>query len=334
MDRGPRFGLGPASRAVEAVIQARIDRLDAELREIVNIASVEGELFTAQVVAAVQNAGEGPLLRALQKLERLHRLVRELGEVQTGAQRAVRYQFSHILVQEYVYRNLSRRERRLLHGQIATALERLYQGRLDEIAVQLAHHFAAADALDQAFRYTLLAAENAARAHANHEAITLYDRAIALAHDLSRDAAALAGLHRGRGLAYETLGDFENARADFEMALQVARTAGEPRLEWRAQLDLAELWTSRDYGQSRRSIDLALELAHALGDPAVLAGSLNWVGNWHTNAENPAAALEYHQEALEIFEAVGPAQGSGRDAGPAGDHFAVARRLRCRRRLL
>ena len=272
------------------------------LREIVNIASVEGELFTAQVVAAVQNAAEGPLLRALRKLERLHRLVRELGEVQTGAQRAIQYQFSHILVQEYVYRNLSRGERRLLHGQIGTALERLYQGRLGEIAVQLAHHFDAADNSDQALRYSVLAAENAARAYANHEAITLYARAIALAHELSRDATALADLHRGRGLAYETLGNFENARDDYEMALRIARTAGERRLEWRALLDLAELWTSHDYGQSRDYSDLALELAHDLGDSAALAGSLNWVGNWYTNAEDPAAALGYHQEALAIFE--------------------------------
>ena len=38
---------------VEAVIAERIDRLDADLREILTIASVEGELFTAQVVAEV-----------------------------------------------------------------------------------------------------------------------------------------------------------------------------------------------------------------------------------------------------------------------------------------
>ena len=302
---GPDLDWDALPARVEAVIQSRVDRLDAELREIVNIASVEGEVFTTQVVAVVQDAGEGPVLRGLQKLERLHRLVRELGEVQTGAQRAGRYQFSHILIQEYVYRTLSRGERRLLHGQIAAALEHLYLGRLDEIAVQLAHHFEAAANIDQAFRYLYRAAENAARAYANDEAIMLYARAIALAHELSLDTTALLDLHRRRGLAYESLGDFENARSDYEMVLREAGTAGERRLEWRARLDLAKLWTSRDYGQSRDYTDQALELAKDLGDPALLAGSLNWVGNWHTNAENPAAAMGYHQEALAIFEQSG-----------------------------
>ena len=302
---GPDLEWDELPGRVEAVIQLRVDRLDAQLREIVNVASVEGELFTAQVVAAVQNAAEGPLYRGLQKLERLHRLVKELGEVQTGAGRAVRFQFSHILIQEYVYRNLSPGERRLLHGQIATALERLYEGHLGEIAVQLAHHFDAADNSEQAFRYFLLAAETGGRAYANHDAIRLYARAVALAHELCLDATSQANLYRGRGLVFETLGEFEHARADYEVALRVARTAGERQLEWRGLLDLAELWTSRDYGESRHFIDLSLELAHALGEPAVLAGSLNWVGSWHTNAEDPAAALGYHREALEIFEQLG-----------------------------
>ena len=303
---GPDLDWDALPARVEAVIQTRVDWLDVELREIVNIASVEGEVFTAQVVAVVQNAGEGPVLRGLQKLERLHRLVRELGEVRTGAQRAVRYQFSHILIQEYVYRILSRGERRLLHGQIAAALEHLYQGRLDEIAVQLAHHFEAAANIDQAFRYLYRGGrKRRVRGMRTMKPSCCMLAPSLLAHELSLDTTVLLDLHRGRGLAYEALGDFENACSDYEMVLREAGTAGERRLEWRARLDLAKLWTSRDYGQSRDYIDHALELAKELGDPALLAGSLNWVGNWHTNAENPAAAMGYHQEALAIFEQSG-----------------------------
>jgi tetratricopeptide (TPR) repeat protein len=42
-----------------------------------------------------------------------------------------------------------------------------------------------------------------------------------------------------------------------------------------------------------------------MDDPAVLASSLNWMGNWHANAEDPLRAVEYHQEALEIVEELG-----------------------------
>jgi hypothetical protein len=47
---------------VEAVIEERIDRLDPELRQIVTVASVEGETFTAQVVSEVLKIAERSLL--------------------------------------------------------------------------------------------------------------------------------------------------------------------------------------------------------------------------------------------------------------------------------
>jgi tetratricopeptide (TPR) repeat protein len=40
-------------------------------------------------------------------------------------------------------------------------------------------------------------------------------------------------------------------------------------------------------------------------NPAALAESLNWMGNWHANAEDSASAVEYHQQALEIVEELG-----------------------------
>jgi tetratricopeptide (TPR) repeat protein len=42
--------------------------------------------------------------------------------------------------------------------------------------------------------------------------------------------------------------------------------------------------------------------------PSVLASSLNWMGNWFTNAEMPLKAVTYHQEALNISEALGDKQ--------------------------
>lgn len=299
---GPALDWDRLPTQVEAVIQERVARLDPETREALNVASIEGEHFTAQVVAAALGATERSLLRALRKLERLYRLVRETGEAQMGGRRTARYQFSHILVQEYVYRQLSQAERRLWHRQVAEVLARLYEGHPEEIAARLAHHFHEAGDDEQALRYARMAAENAARAYAHRDAVLLYTRAIALAPQAAVDAAALAELHRGRGRAREISGDFERARADFETALQLSRAVGQRRGEWRALLDLAELWTARDYDESHVFVDQALALARDLGEPAALAGSLNWVGNWFTNAEKPGAAQGHHQEALKIFE--------------------------------
>jgi adenylate cyclase len=295
---------------VEAVIEGRIDRLEPELSQILTVASVEGEVFTAQVVAQVQKMAARPLLRQLSEdLERQHRLVREQSELPDGQGRMIRYRFTHILFQDYVYRRLSRGERRLLHGEVAAALETLYDGQGDEIALQLAHHYFKADDYGQACQYFTRAAEHAARVHAHDQAITHYTQAIELAERVSLDLASLARLHRRRGLTCETLGEFELARADHETVLQIARAAGERHAEWRALLDLGKLWASRDYNQTHDCFERALELARRLDDPAVLASSLNWIGNWHTNAEELPAARDYHREALEIFERLGDRRG-------------------------
>jgi DNA-binding SARP family transcriptional activator len=294
---------------VEAVIEERIDRLDPGLQEILTIASVEGEVFTAQVVAELRKTPERSILRRLsQDLERRHRVVREQEEVETNQGRISRYRFGHILFQEYLYKRLSQGEKRMLHADVATALEALYAGQQDEMSVQLAKHFHWAEDYGKAFNYYSLAAERAARLYESREAITHYTRAIQLAEEAHPDAVSLVGLHRGRGLACEKVGEFEQARADYEMTLQIGRATGERLVEWRALIDLGKLWRSRDYNQARGYIEIALELARQTGDPVLLADNLNWMGNWYANDEQPLKAVEYHQKALVILKDFGDRQ--------------------------
>jgi adenylate cyclase len=316
--QGPGLDWQTLPARVEAVIEARIDYLEPRLRQIVSTASVEGEQFTAEVLAAVQGAAVDPLLQDLRKLGTLHRLVREQGEVQIGSQRAAVYRFSHILIQEYLYQRFSQAERRRLHGKVAAALEQLYDGNQSEIAVQLAQHFLRAGDDGPAFHYSALAAKRAARRYAHEEAITLYTQALHLALRAAPDVATLAGLHGRRGLAHETLGRFEHARTDYETALLAGQAAGERRVEWRALLDLARLWGSRDYAESRGLIDQALDLAHHMGDPAIYAESLVWVGNWHTNADDLPIAVEYHRQALTVVEQLGDPQETARTLDQLG----------------
>jgi adenylate cyclase len=303
---GPTLDWEVLPARVEAVIQERIDRLDPELRDILTVASVEGELFTAQVLAHVCGVPERSLLRQLSgDLERRHRLVRAQEEMETSLRRMSRYRFGHILFQDYLYKRLSQGERGLLHGEVGAALETLYAGELDEMAVQLAHHFHQAGDHSRAFHYFTLAGERAARLYESGEAITHYTRAIQLAETISPDVLSLARLHRGRGLASARQGEFAQARSDQTAILRMARAAGEHQVEWRALLDLGRLWTSRDYNQARECFEAALELARRIGEPACLADSLNWMGNWCANNENPKRAVAYHQEALTIFEDLG-----------------------------
>ena len=177
---------------VEGVIAARVERLPDELRDLLAVASVEGEEFTAEVVARVRDADTREVVRLLSReLETRHRLVRAHGVRALAAGRLSRFGFSHVLFQRYLYGTLNEVERVQLHEDVGTALEALYGDDTEEIAVQLAHHFEQAGIIDKAIRYLQQAGQSCVHRTANREAIGHFQRALEL-------LATLTGVGRAR----------------------------------------------------------------------------------------------------------------------------------------
>jgi ABC-type oligopeptide transport system substrate-binding subunit/class 3 adenylate cyclase/tetratricopeptide (TPR) repeat protein len=229
---GPELDWGVLPARVEGVIEERIGRLKEELRETLTIASVEGEDFTSQVVAGVQQVGERKLLKRLSReLEKQHRLVRARGELKVGTNILSQFQFSHVLLQRFLYNDLGAGERRLLHGEIAGALEDLYGSENDSIAVQLAYHYANAQEADKAIHYLQLAGDKARLAYAHQEAIDYYQRALALQKEQGYENEAARTLMK-LGLTYHTAFDFEQARQAYEQGFVLWQRVGsmEPTL--------------------------------------------------------------------------------------------------------
>ncbi|HEY6409533.1 MAG TPA: tetratricopeptide repeat protein, partial [Ktedonobacteraceae bacterium] len=109
-------------------------------------------------------------------------------------------------------------------------------------------------------------------------------------------------MYHKRGQAYETLGEFDRARGDYERALDAAHTAFDGSLEWQSMMALGFLWTERDYTQAGAWFRRASDLAERLADPTLRARSLNRLGNWLLNTGRSEEGLQAHQEALRIFE--------------------------------
>jgi predicted ATPase len=163
------------------VIAERVGRLDQAAREALRVASVEGEIFTAEVVAQVQSADTRETIACLSgDLERRHRLVRAQEIQRLGTRRLSRYRFGHILFQNYLYHSLDAVERAHLHEAVGTALEGLYGEETQEIAVSLARHFQEAGVVEKAVRYLFQAGEKAKRGSANEEAMAHLTRGLEL----------------------------------------------------------------------------------------------------------------------------------------------------------
>lgn len=156
---------------VEGVIEARLHRLDQPLQDMLRIASVQGERFTAEVVARVQGRDGLAVVRQLShELDRQQRLVSARDSELVAGRRLAHYRFCHHLFQQYVYDSLDEPERIYLHEAVGTALEELYGGQAEPIAGRLAHHFREARRADKAAAYLLAAGRQALRLGASTEA--------------------------------------------------------------------------------------------------------------------------------------------------------------------
>lgn len=278
-------------RSVQDAVQRRAERLSRAAQRTLAVAAVAGRRFDFAVLQHLLRCDEHELLQLMKELIRAQLVVEESAE---------RFAFRHALTRQAVYARLLRRERKLLHREIAATIERVYADSLDGRLADLAYHFCEAGVWSKALEYAQRAGERSRALYAPRIALEQFTRALQAARQLS--IAPSPALYRGRGWAYESLGDFDRARADHEAALQAARATGDRRAEWRALVDLGMLWAARNYAQTGPHYQRALDLARAMGDPSTLAQSLNRLANWHVNVEEPHEGLRYHREALAVFQ--------------------------------
>ncbi|HSN78722.1 MAG TPA: hypothetical protein VL334_26945, partial [Anaerolineae bacterium] len=212
---------------VEGVIETRIRRLDPELWEALEAASVEGETFTAQVAARVLGVDERSLVARLDRDgDQRHRLVQEQGIKRAGGQRLSIYRFRHNLFQRYLYSVLSETRRVYLHEDVGNALEALYGGDAEEIAVELAGHFEAAGLAEKAVPYLYRAGQRAKQMAANDEALALLSRGLELLASLPSGAARsqqALDLRIALGEAQRNAGQVVAAMNTFQQAAALAR---------------------------------------------------------------------------------------------------------------
>jgi DNA-binding CsgD family transcriptional regulator len=289
-------------RSVHACVVQRVLRIGPVAREVLRLAAVVGRRFDYALLERLAGLDERTLVGLIKEMVSANLVVEESPEVFT---------FRHALIQQAVYGELLGRERIALHRMVAEYAEEVFDDSTEQHLPDLAYHFFQAEMWDKALVYARRAGEQASRLYAPRAAVEQFTRALEAARRLrsvqgddseTLIASLRPGLHSGRGRAYETLGDFDAARADYEAAVVLAQAAGDTRAEWQGLLDLGLLWAGRDYTRGGPHFEAALALARAIDDPALIARSLNRLGNWQVNTSEPWQAIVLHREALTLFE--------------------------------
>ncbi len=279
-------------QSVQDAVQQRTDRLSPSAKQVLTFASVAGRRFDFALLQQVMHCDEEQLLVLIKELIAAQLVIEESAE---------RFAFRHALTRQAIYSDLLARERRALHRIMAETIEQLHGSSLqDAQVVDLAYHYYKAGIWVKALEYGQSAGEKALALYAHRAAVEHLTRALDAAQ--RQATVSTAKLYLMRGKAYDTLGEFEHARSDYEHTLESTHTTKDGVTEWQCLMEFGYLWAERDYTQVGVWFQRALELAQTLNDPTLHARSLNSVGNWLVNIGRPEEGLQEHEAALKLFE--------------------------------
>jgi predicted ATPase/class 3 adenylate cyclase len=267
---------------LRALLAARIDRLEDADRAVIERAAVEGRTFHRGAVAELLSSGQRPEVGA-----RLLALVRKelIRPDRSDFPGDDGFRFAHILIRDAAYSSTPKALRAELHQRYADWLEEKAANRIHEYEELLGFH------LEQAYRY-------------RRQLVELDEEAVALGR---RAAARLASAGRrapGRG-------DFPAAAALLSRAVSVLPENDADRLELLPDLG-EDLDMCGDFVNAIAVLDEAVERAEAVGDPRIRSYAVLLRGVVRTHTEPGFTAeegLNEAKDALRVFEALGDEHG-------------------------
>ena len=252
----------PVMPRVREIIKGWLRRISAPAGQLLEAASVLGYPDSFEHICQVAGLEE---IQALTYLDELleRQLLLELDVAPLTPGKDSLYTFSHQLLRELVYNEAGAARRKILHRRAFQILR-----DANAPAAELARHATRAGLLTDAYRYSLLAGNEAMHLFAARVAIPHYEAANALAKQMGWPEAISGAdrqeLYANLGRAYEIVGAWESALSIYQTMLAYARTQKAAALEC---LGLNRLATVRTQGfdDPQLAIEL-LEQARAVAE--------------------------------------------------------------------
>ncbi len=322
----------PAS--ISAVLIARLDRLAAQVKAVVQTAAVLGREFEIQVLSQI--------LRDDQELPQ--KVKRAEAEQVWLALSEMRYLFRHTLMRDAAYDMQLQSRLQEMHALAGWAIEEVYAADLGPHYADLAYHYGMAGETEREFQYAKLAGEHAVAQFANQEAISYFNRALQSAARLDsvETSEQRQEIYLALGEVLTTTGQYEQAQVHLDQALGLAVERGDrdgeahtcrwlaqlyelrgeypTALEWiqrglsilevRETVEVAELLLiaglihtrQGDYDNALIRCQRALGIAEALDKVTTVARAYNLLGHIARLRGNNAEAIEHFQQSLYLYQ--------------------------------
>ncbi|MFA6108082.1 MAG: protein kinase, partial [Candidatus Latescibacterota bacterium] len=235
---------------INALIVRRADQLDADHRELLQLAAVIGSRFTSKVLEAASGLSRLGLLKALFRLEKKSQLI---ASIEGG------YEFCHPKIREVLYAEIPGELRREYHQVLANVLEQLQAQGQEVGAEELSNHLYRAEEFARAVPHLIRSGDEAFALFGWRRAVTLFDQAAEASRRSHAATALLLHALRRSGMAYIYLTAHDKALDRLAQMRELAHQEGRPE-------DEAEAWKliGKVHEQLRRFPDAVAACEKAL----------------------------------------------------------------------
>jgi len=286
---------------VQAILAARIDRLPADDRDLLQIASVVGTDVPVAVLAAVAGRATDALADGLARLQSAEFLY------ETSLVPDAVYTFKHALTHEVAYDSLPPERRRTLHARIMEAIAALYPDRLAEHVERLAHHAVRGETWEKAVVYLRQAGARATARWATRAAVAWFEQALAALQRMpeTRETQEQSvDVRLELRYALYPAGELGKLFSSLREAERLARTLGDQRrLGWVWALMGQHLLVTRDSSQARPYAQRARDIGASFGDVGLTAAADYYLG-WACHAAGDFLEAEtFVRKSLEVMGA-------------------------------
>jgi class 3 adenylate cyclase/predicted ATPase len=287
---------------VQGVLTARIDRLAAEEKALLQTLAVIGKAFPWSLVRQVVDLPEEALRGRLSRLQAGGFLYEHPSFPE------IEYSFKHGLTQEVAYGSLLTERRHSLHERTAQAIESLFGAQLDDHCSELAHHYRRSGNSGKAVEYLRRAGQQAIRRSANQEAIGQLSVALELLR--TRPASderteAELNLLLMLGPVWMTVKGYASpeVEATYTEALKLCRQLGETPQRFPALMGLRTFYHVRgDLLTAHQLGEQLLVLAEKDRDPGLLLEAHRVLGGGLFKLGRLSQSRDHLEQALAIYE--------------------------------
>ncbi len=289
------------SPGVQGILIDRIGRQGEPMRQLLQLASVIDERFSARFLARLARDMEmpHPVFPVLEALGRTGLIRRKNGET---------YEFSHSMVREAAYDTILHSGRRRLHARVASIMEDLYSQNLEDRAAGIARHWAMAGEMDKAIPLAIRATNGFVQRGELDQAEEWLSRVERWLREVSESARFLVDWEvlRCRRRIHGIRSDLVREADELEKMSLMAEESMNPA--WLAEVELQwgrHLYRKGELAGARRRILSSLDIARRGALEQLRARSLEALSSVERMAGDARLAADMMRQASEIWRDLG-----------------------------